>query len=227
MQATAMVRPELSTRRNIMPIRILPKALTRAVPVVVLAAALATPIVVSAQAADSKVIAADVAAGEVQADLKVESKDSVRRLLTVRDKKGRLHDMYVSEDVKAFDKVKKGDQIVVNYKLAVAIAVKKGGKGERELAQATASAPLSNYETGRSVSRRTTITAAVEEYDADKGIATLRGPKGRVVDVKVEDPEVAKQLKKGDQVVAVVSETLAVALWPKEQAEPARKAMAK
>jgi hypothetical protein len=200
---------------------------------VVLAIVVATAMVSGmsvARAADdpmSRVVAANGAAGEVQIDAVVAAVDKTNRVLTLRDKKGGLHDVVVPEEVKAFDKVKKGDQLVINYRLGVAIALLKNGKGQRELAQSEASAPLSNYEVGRQISQRTTIAAAVEAWNPETNIATLRGPKGRVVDVKVEDPTVIKTLKKGDQVVTVISQSLAVALWPKAEADAARKAMAK
>lgn len=198
--------------------------INRILPALAAALAISASWLPTAVVAQDKYVAADMAAGEVQSELIVEAKDTTRRLLTLRDRSGRAHEMYVSEQVKAFDKVKAGDEIVVNYRAAVAIALKKDGKGQRELVEATASGPLTNYETGRQVTQRTTLTAAVEAYDAKTQIATLRGPKGRVVDVKVVDPVVAKELKKGDQVVAVVSESLAVALWPKAEVDAARKA---
>ena len=50
--------------------------------------------------------------------------------------------------------------------------------------------------------------------DAKKSIATLRGPKGRVADVKVEDPAVLKEIKAGDKVVAVIYESAAISVEP-------------
>ncbi|MEC5385685.1 hypothetical protein VVD49_08120 [Uliginosibacterium sp. H3] len=200
--------------------------LMRAMTIASIAAGLAVHL--PASAADApRILAADGVEGEAQLDAVVTNVDKTNRVLTLRERNGVVRDVQVDPSVQAFDKVKKGDQIVVNYKLAVALALRKGGKGQRELAQSEASGPLANYDTGRQVTRKTTITAAVTAYDKDKKIATLKGPKGRVVDVKVEDPAIASDLKKGDQVIAVVSETLAVALWPKAEADAARKAASK
>jgi len=62
--------------------------------------------------------------------------------------------------------------------------------------------------------KRTTIVANVEKVDKQKSIATLRGPKGRVADVKVQDPAVLKELKAGDKVVAVIYESAAISVQP-------------
>jgi Cu/Ag efflux protein CusF len=49
----------------------------------------------------------------------------------------------------------------------------------------------------------------------------LRGPQGNLVDLNVRDPEQLKHIKKGDQVRAVYTEALAVAVEPTPA--PARK----
>jgi hypothetical protein len=62
--------------------------------------------------------------------------------------------------------------------------------------------------------RQITVLADVVAVDNDNRLVTLRGPEGNMVDLKVPDPEQLKLIKKGDQVRAVYTEALAVAVEP-------------
>jgi hypothetical protein len=50
--------------------------------------------------------------------------------------------------------------------------------------------------------------------DRQAKIVTLRGPRGQIVDLHVQDPERLKRVKKGDQVKAVYTEALAISVEP-------------
>jgi len=50
--------------------------------------------------------------------------------------------------------------------------------------------------------------------DAKRGVATLRGPSGDFVDVKVRDPKILHEVKAGDQVVASFTESVALRVQP-------------
>jgi len=54
----------------------------------------------------------------------------------------------------------------------------------------------------------------VVAVSAKHRIVTLKGPKGNLVDLKVEDPEQFANIRKGDQVKAVYTEALAISVDP-------------
>ena len=62
--------------------------------------------------------------------------------------------------------------------------------------------------------KRTTVVANVLSVNKTKKIATLKGPEGNVVDVMVRDPQVLQEVQAGDQVVAVITESIAVNVRP-------------
>jgi hypothetical protein len=64
------------------------------------------------------------------------------------------------------------------------------------------------------VGREVTILADVVAVDPAKKIISLRGPQGNVVDLPVQNPDHFKVVQKGDQVEAVYTEAVAVAIVP-------------
>jgi transposase-like protein len=66
-----------------------------------------------------------------------------------------------------------------------------------------------------------TALADVIAVDTNKHLITLKGPRGNLVDLNVQDPEQLKNIKKGDQVEVVYAEAVAVAVAP--AAKPAAK----
>jgi len=58
------------------------------------------------------------------------------------------------------------------------------------------------------------VLADVVGVDAKHKIVTLKGPGGNIVEMVVEDPEQLKNIKKGDQVQALYTESLAVKVEP-------------
>ncbi len=74
------------------------------------------------------------------------------------------------------------------------------------------------------VARQVTVLADVIGVDPKKKTITLKGPKGNVVELDVQNPEQFKVVKKGDQVEATYTEALALSVEPAPK--PAAKAPA-
>ena len=125
--------------------------------------------------------------------------DVANRGVSIKGPRGNIGEMTVDPAVKNLDKVKVGDRARISYRVALALALKKGGDGIRERVETEA-----NSMSGASATKRITIVANVESVNAKRGIATLRGPEGNFVDVKVRDPKLLHDVKAGDQVVASV-----------------------
>ena len=200
----------------------MPRARTILTSLCTVAALAGVPFTVAAQATAPTVPAAKGMVADVKVTGEVTDVDKVNRLLAVKGPNGGINVYSVGPQVKRFDEIKVGDRIVVEYTAAVAVALRKGGEDIREKVEAEsgAIAPPSSPP-GATAMRRTTIVANVEKVDRAKSIATLRGPKGRVADVKVADPAVLKEIKTGDKVVAVIYASAAISLRP--AAAPAAK----
>ena len=135
--------------------------------------------------------------------------DVANRVVSIKGPRGNVGEMKVDPAVKNLDKVKVGDRVRISYRVALALALMKGGDGIRERVETEAGSKA-----GTSATKRITIVANVESVDAKRGIVTLRGPEGNFVDVKVRDPKLLHDVKAGDQVVASVTETVAVGVLP-------------
>ena len=62
--------------------------------------------------------------------------------------------------------------------------------------------------------RQMTVVADVVNVNSKSKIVTLKGPKGNMVDLKVEDPAQLANIRKGDQVEAVYTEAVAISVEP-------------
>ncbi|MDM0044982.1 hypothetical protein QTH91_10835 [Variovorax dokdonensis] len=141
--------------------------------------------------------------------------DAAQRVVSIKGPRGNIADLRVDPKVKNLDQVKVGDRVRLTYRVGVALALLKGGDEIRQRVESegsTAAAP--GEKPGGMAVSVTTIVANVVSIDRKKNIATLKGPSGNLVDVRVRDPKVLKEVKVGDQVAARVTESLAVEVRP-------------
>ena len=149
-----------------------------------------------------------------EATATVTAVDKATRKITLKGPKGNNIDVVASDEVKNFDQIRVGDNVAVRYREALTLELKKttGGVGATEAAVASRSAP--GERPGGFVGREVTVVAEVVAVDPAKSIISLKGPNNNVVDLKVKNPDHFKVVKKGDQVEAVYTEAIAVAVTP-------------
>ena len=151
----------------------------------------------------------------------VEAIDLQSRVVTLKGPKGKVFDLKVGEEVKNLPQVKVGDQVVARYYESIAVqVVKPGAPGGAAATQAVGAAKPGERPAGV-VANQVTVTATVEAIDPKKTFVTLKGPQGKVVDVKVRDPKNLENVKKGDQVVITYTEALAISV--EKPAKPQKK----
>ena len=140
--------------------------------------------------------------------------DKSARMLTVKNEAGEVRSIQVPADVKAFDKVKKGDKIDVDYTQSVALSMLPPGTKP----SATEKEAAARSGTGTGVAgKQTSISAEVLEVDVAKNQVVFKGPKGNARVVHVEDPEMQAKLpnlKPGQVVQLTYTEALAISLQP-------------
>lgn len=137
--------------------------------------------------------------------------DLGNRIVSIKGPKGNIGEMRVDPAVKNLDQVKVGDRVRLSYRIGIALALVKGGDGIREKVETDSAAVAARgAKPGGVATKRTTIVANVESVDAKRGVATLQGPSGMLYDVKVRDPKVLHEVKTGDQVVASITESVAL-----------------
>ena len=142
--------------------------------------------------------------------------DPASRSIRIRRPDGQIVDVHAGEEVQNFDKIKVGDKVTAEYTQALSLELKKGkvGAARRTESPTTVSRTPGAAQPGATVGAAVTVLADVVAVNPKDHSVTLRGPEGRLVDLKVPDPEQFKRIKRGDQVQAVYTEALAVKLEP-------------
>lgn len=192
----------------------------KALHVSILASLLAISPLASAQMAESSG-AVSTAPGSAKATQTAKTTATVvgivadTRTVSLKRSDGRIVEVHAGDEVRNFDKINVGDKVTAEYTQALSLDLKKGGSGIRERSESSdmTRAPVGAQPSG-TVGRQVTILADVVAVKSKDKLVTLRGPKGYLVDLKVQDPEQLNRVKKGDQVQAVYEEALAVSVEP-------------
>ncbi|MBB5417490.1 hypothetical protein [Paraburkholderia atlantica] len=136
------------------------------------------------------------------------------RTVVLKDAKGKVVQVVVGEEARNFDQIKVGDVVKVEYSQALTMMLKKGKAPLTASETQTLERAPEGAKPGGSASRQVTIMANVIAVDHQSGVVTLKGPQGNTVDLAVQDPEQLKRIKKGDQIQAVYTEAVAIAVEP-------------
>jgi len=139
--------------------------------------------------------------------------DPATRNVTLKAHDGRVVTLNASNEVRNFDQIKVGDKLTAQYSIAISLDLHKSGTAMRhatEKESMTRSEP--GAKPGGSIARQVQVMADVVKVDHKNKVVTLRGPRGNMVDLAVEDPEQLKNIKKGDQVQAVYTEAVVISM---------------
>ncbi|NML45763.1 copper-binding protein [Ramlibacter sp. G-1-2-2] len=156
-----------------------------------------------------------VAAQTIKTSAKIVSLDPATRTITLKRQDGKVSTVVASDELRNFDQLKVGDTVKAEYVQALALDLKKGGGGKAEVSSSEGmSRSQPGQKPGGMAARQVTVLADVVSVDAKKKTVTLKGPAGNMVDLTVDDPEQLKNIKKGDQVQALYTESLAIKVEP-------------
>jgi hypothetical protein len=157
--------------------------------------------------------AAIVRAAEISAQ--VVAIDKATRTVTLKGPQGNSVDIVAGDEVKNFDQIKLGDFVVARYAEALTLELRKTKvkAGEPTVTEMAARAKPGERPAGV-VGREVTAIADVIGVDPKKSTITLKGPRGNVVTLNVQNPDQFKVVKKGDQVEVTYTEALALSVEP-------------
>lgn len=161
--------------------------------------------------------------GVVEATATVMAINASTRTVTLKGPQGRTLDVVCGDEVKNFAQIRVGDNVKVSYQEALTLELKK----TRAPLDAKGAAAVASAKPGErpaaAAGREITVLADVVAVDPKKSTISLKGPAGNVVELKVQNPDQFKVVKKGDQVEAVYSQALAMAVTPAPKAEAKKK----
>jgi Cu/Ag efflux protein CusF len=139
--------------------------------------------------------------------------DRSARTLTLKKEDGETVTISVPADVKAYDRVKVGDRIDIDYYESLAVSMlppgAKPSMSERTRRTTTAG--------GATTAKETTISAQVMSVDPGANKVTFKGPRGKLTTVTVQDPAMQEKLpslKPGQMVQFVYTEATAASIRP-------------
>lgn len=143
------------------------------------------------------------------------------RTISLKRTDGRIIDIQAGDEVRNFDRIRVGDKVNVQYTQALSLDLKKGGEAPTKRSESVEvkRAPPGGRP-GATIGTQVSILADVVAVDPKNKVVTLRGPQGNLIDIEVEDPDQLKRVKQGDQVQAVYSEALAIAVEPASSSAP-------
>lgn len=145
----------------------------------------------------------------------VESVDVATREVTLKGPEGHLVTFTAGDKVERLNEVKKGDQVTVEYYIGIAGELRPPTEAEKAepyvVLKDEARAPKSEAPAG-AVLHSVRVVATVDALDLTAQTVTLKGPMGRYLTVRVDDPAKLTKAKIGDTVVVVATEGLAVSL---------------
>jgi len=160
----------------------------------------AFPWVVLAPAAGAPAQVKEIPGDTVTVSGTVEAIDHTSRVLTLKDDEdGEFVTVDVPAEAKRFHEIKVGDKVTARYYDNVTVRLKKPGEAPVNAAEAAVT-PGGGAKPGATVAAQRTMTAVVEAIDPKVPSITFKGPKGWKYSRRIQDKNVLKQVKVGDQV---------------------------
>lgn len=159
-----------------------------------------------------------VIARTIELKVQVTAIDRPTRRVTLKGPEGKVAEVIAGSEVRNFDQIRVGDQVVVRYIEALSLELRKATAGGPDITAAAAAARAeAGKRPGGAAAVQVTAVADVIGVDPANMIITLQGPRGNIVDLRVQNPDHFKVVKAGDQVEVTYTEAMALSV------EPARK----
>jgi len=148
-------------------------------------------------------------AGSVSRSATIAAIDHTKRVVTLKDARGNLEDVYCGPEITRFDELKVGDVVTFSYHAAVAYQIVKAGD-KSAADSATSMVGGSGAKPSGTVTQQQKMTVTVEAIDAAAPSVTVREANGHMIAAKVEDKRNLEGIKVGDKVELTLTKALMV-----------------
>ena len=156
----------------------------------------------------------------IEATATVEAVDMAKRLVTLKGSEGRLVTIKAGEEVKNLPQVKVGDKVNIKYYQGTALNIHKPGEEQPDLGTTVTeegSTAALGEKPAAEAEQVVTTTVEIAEVDPYKKTISFRSPDKGYRTVSVKDSHLEhylKELKAGDVVEVVSTESMAIAVEP-------------
>ncbi len=155
-----------------------------------------------------------VLADTTRVEAEVVGVDKKSRTVTLKGPEGNVFDVTVGKEVKNFPQIKVGDRVIAEYAEALALKLKKGGGLRETVEKSDMQTAKPGQKPGAVKTREVDFVADVVDVDSKTGTVTILGAKGRVVKLKIKDPAVLAEIKKGDQIEGTYVQATGIIVVP-------------
>jgi ribosomal 50S subunit-recycling heat shock protein len=142
----------------------------------------------------------------------VESIDLATRAVTLKNPDGKVMGLKVGEEVKNLPQVKVGDKVAVTYYESIAARIIKPVTGPASGAQQAVATAKPGEKPAGAMVQQVTVVATIEAIDKATQYVTLKGPEGKTIEVKVNNPKNLEDVKAGDEVAITCTEAMIVSV---------------
>jgi Cu/Ag efflux protein CusF len=164
-----------------------------------------------ARAEMSEALAASEAAVAVDVIVGI---DSETRTITLKNEAGEEYTYTAGPEVKNFDQLERGDQVIMSYFSGFVFTLNPtGATGEESVTDVAIATAKEGEKPGIAVSASKNVTAVVAEIDKPNRIVILQGPE-RLLALKVSDRVDLDTVEVGQEVEAFYTESYAIAVEP-------------
>jgi len=146
--------------------------------------------------------------------------DRATRSVTLQNVDGATKVVQVPVDVKAFDTLKVGDHVEIDYTESMAVSLLPPGS---KPTMSESASGMKTSHSGATGTREMTASAEILSIDLVNNKVTFKGPKGDTRTVTVSDPAMQKKLatvKPGQVVQITYTEAMAAQIRPSPMAAP-------
>ena len=147
----------------------------------------------------------------------VQEIDKKTRAITLKKENGETVSIVAPETVRNFDQIKVGDIVHAKYQTSVSFqVVKEGSTVVGRVVQETASRVKLGDKPGARLTRAVAIRANITKVDSENKTITIQG-QDKTFEMAVENPEHFKVVKVGDQIDALITESIAISVTGAEK----------
>jgi len=151
----------------------------------------------------------------VEATATVTAIDKATREVSLKTEDGETTKVVVGPEVTRFDEIAVGDTVRASYTVGMTAELRAPTEEEKKdpfIALETSGKSPQGTAPAAGGARMFRIVATIEALDRTTQTATLKGPDGAYLTVKVRDPETLTKPHIGDYVVVTVAESVALSL---------------
>jgi hypothetical protein len=141
--------------------------------------------------------------------------DKATRTLTLKGPKGKVVDVVAGDEVKNFAQINVGDFVMVRFLQSLSLELQKTKSGAAGISQHEVAAQAKPGDRpAAAAAREVRAIAKVTAIDQKAKTISLKGPRGNVVTLDVQNPDHFKVVKVGDEVLVVYTEAVAISVEP-------------